>query len=84
MRTVEVPREAPDKALPLVSLESPQAIYTQPAAADQIQAPLKKVVRQIRAMVAVVVELLKLVKAAPASLSSASIRRRQHEIRNRN
>ena len=75
--------EAPGKALPLVSLESPQAIYTQPAA-DQIQAPLKKVVRQIRAMVAVVVELLKLVKAAPASLSSASIRRRQHEIRNRN
>ena len=83
MRMLRV-KAAPDKALPLVSLESPQAIYTQPAAADQIQAPLKKVVRQIRAMVAVVVELLKLVKAAPASLSSASIRRRQHEIRNRN
>ena len=47
--------EAPDKALPLVSLESPQAIYTQPEAEGQVQAPLKKVVRQIRAMVAAVV-----------------------------
>ena len=78
MRMLQV-KAAPDKALPLVNLESPQAIYTQPAAADQIQAPLKKMVRQIRAMVAVVVELLTPVKAAPASLSSASIRGRRQQ-----